>query len=135
MNNIEICIQLDPVKDGASWIPKDVRIKGDGALIIGTNGEYRIAKEDEAIEILDRMSGFCASEYIGKTSFLVVYNSKKVISTGEGKFIAGSVMIIKGSSRGIDFLDENEIEVARKEFESRIATLCGNGIQFSAYEI
>ena len=49
MQNIEITIQLDPVEDGANWIPKGMKIKGSGALIIGTNGDYRIAEENEAI--------------------------------------------------------------------------------------
>ena len=44
-------------------------------------------------------------------------------------------MIVKGSAKGIELLDEEEIEQAKKEFESRLATLCGSGIQFSAYEI
>ena len=135
MQNIEITIQLDPVEDGANWIPKGMKIKGGGALIIGTNGDYRIAEENEVIEILDRLSGCCSSDYMGKTSFLVVYNKKKIVAAGDAKFIVGSVMIVKGSAKGIELLDEEEIEQAKKEFESRLATLCGSGIQFSAYEI
>ena len=98
MKNIEISIQLDPVNDGVNSFPTDVRMKGRGALVIGTNGNYRFIAEDEAIEIMDKLSGCCETEYIGKTSYLVVYNSKKVIKTIEGKFFVGSALIVKGTN-------------------------------------
>ena len=44
-------------------------------------------------------------------------------------------MIVKGTDRGLEFLDDEEVEEAKAEFISRLAVLCGSGIQFSAYEI
>lgn len=135
MKAIEISIQLNPVADGASFIPDKVRRKDKGALVIGTNGEYRIAEEEEAYELLDRLAVNCASDYMGMTDYLVVFNAKKVLCVSGTKFVVGSVMIIKGTERGLEFLDEEEIEEAKAEFESRLAVLSGSGIQFSAYEI
>lgn len=135
MKKMEIDIQLDPVKDGASWIPEKMTIKGRGALIIGTNGQYRFAEEDEVMAIIDQLSSCGASDYLGQTAFLVVYNSNKVLFTDDGRFFVGSAMIVKGTAKGIEFLDEAEIEEVKAEFESRLSMLCGNGFQFSAYEI
>ena len=135
MKIIEIDIRLDPVKDGTNRLPEKIKHRGGGALIIGTNGKYRVAEEEEATEILDRLSGVCSSDYMGKTSFLVVYNSKKVLTTGDGKFLVGYALIVKETNKGIALLDEEDVEEAKAEFESRLATLCGSGIQFSAYEI
>lgn len=135
MKAIEISIQLNPVEDGASFIPDKVRRKDKGALVIGTNGEYRIAEEEEAYELLDRLAVNCASDYMGMTDYLVVFNAKRVLCVSGTKFVVGSVMIIKGTERGLEFLDEEEIEEAKAEFESRLAVLSGSGIQFSAYEI
>lgn len=135
MKGIEINIQLDPVEDGASWIPKDMKVKGEGALIIGTNGKNRIAEEDEALEILDRIATVCASDFMGNTPYLAIYNSNKVLHAGTGRYLVGSAIIVKGTCKGIAFLNEAEIEDAKKEFESRLVTLCGGGIQFSAYEL
>lgn len=135
MKAIEISILLNPVEDGASFIPDKVRRKDKGALVIGTNGEYRIAEEEEAYELLDRLAVNCASDYMGMTDYLVVFNAKKVLCVSGTKFVVGSVMIIKGTERGLEFLDEEEIEEAKAEFESRLAVLSGSGIQFSAYEI
>lgn len=135
MKNIDITIQLDPVNDGVSSIPANVKMKGRGAIVIGTNGNYRFIDEDEAVEILDRLSGSCGTDYMGKNNYLVVYNSKKVIKAIEGRFIVGSVLIVKGTDKGIEFLEEDEINTVINEFASRMATLCSGDMQFSAYEI
>lgn len=71
----------------------------------------------------------------GKSEFLVIYNAQKVLVAGGSRFVVGSVMIIKGTERGLEFLCEAEVEEAKNEFISRLAVLGGSGIQFSAYEI
>lgn len=135
MQNIEINIQLDPVEDGISWTPKKVKQEGKHALVIGTNGRWRVIDEEEAVDILERLSGNCTSDYMGHTGFLVACNKKKIIRTGDSRFIAGSVLIVKAGKHGTDLLTEEEVERAKAEFASRLATLCADGIEFSAYEM
>jgi len=77
MKNIDITIQLDPVNDGVSSIPTNVKMKGRGALVIGTNGNYRFIDEDEAVEILDRLSGNCGTDYMGRTIILWCITQKR----------------------------------------------------------
>ena len=64
MQTVEISIRLDPLTDGINWIPKKIKMEGKHALVIGTNGKFRIVEEDEAASILDKLSGNCISEYI-----------------------------------------------------------------------
>ena len=135
MNNMEINIQLDPVNDGINSFPADVRMKGRGALVIGTNGNYRFIDENEAVDIIDKLSGYCGTEYMGKTNYIVVYNSNKVIKAIEGSFFVGSALIVKDGKSGMEFIGEDEIDTVINEFASRMATLCSGDIQFSAYEI
>ena len=137
MKQIEINIQLDPVTDGPNFLPEKVTNESKKALVIGTNGEYRLIDEDEVYEILDRMASAMVSEsdFMGNTDFLAVFNAKKVLSTGGAKFVVGSVLIVKGAREGIALMDEEEIKQAKTEFQSRLVTLCGSGIQFSAYEL
>ena len=137
MKQIEINIQLDPVTDGPNFLPEKVTNESKKALVIGTNGEYRLIDEDEVYEIFDRMASAMVSEsdFMGNTDFLAVFNAKKVLSTGGAKFVVGSVLIVKGAREGIALMDEEEIEQAKTEFQSRLVTLCGSGIQFSAYEL
>ena len=135
MKNIEINIQLDPVEDGISWIPKKVKQEGKYALVIGTNGKYRLIDENEAVDILERFEGGCDSDYMGHTGFIVICNRKKIIRTGDSRFIAGSVLIVKAGKHGTDLLTEEEIDRAKAEFACRLAILCADGIEFSAYEM
>ena len=58
-----------------------------------------------------------------------------MIKAIEGRFIVGSVLIVKGTDKGIEFLEEDEINTVINEFASRMATLCSGDMQFSAYEI
>lgn len=43
MNRLKVTIELDPVNDGAVFAESSFKKKEEGALIIGTNGEKRIA--------------------------------------------------------------------------------------------
>lgn len=110
-------------------------MKGRGALVIGTNGNYRFVDEEEAVEIMEKLSDICGTDRMGRTKYLVIYNTKKVIKTIDGRFFVGSALIIKSSKSGIEFLDEDEIDTVVNEFASRMATLCSGDMQFSAYEI
>ena len=135
MKTIEISIRLDPVEDGIRRMPKEENMEGKQALVIGTNGKYRVIGEDETIAIIDKLSDNFRFDYMGKNLFLIVYNASKVISTGESQFIAGSVLIIKADENGITLLNDEEIENAKAEFAARLVTLCADGIEFSAYEM
>ena len=65
----------------------------------------------------------------------MVCNKKKIIRTGDSRFIAGSVLIVKAGKNGTDLLTVEEVEKAKAEFACRLATLCADGIEFSAYEM
>ena len=45
MDTVNIQIALDPINDGASFIPKETEVKNEGALIIATNGDHKIINE------------------------------------------------------------------------------------------
>lgn len=135
MEKIQINIQLDPVRDGTNFIPDKISRKDRFALIIGTNGKYRVVDEDEAMGILDELSGVSESDYLGKSTYLAVFNANKILPIGCGKFLIGSVIIIKAGIDGIEMLDAEEVEEAKKEFVGRLATLVADGQQISAYEI
>lgn len=133
MEDLVIDIQLDPVTDGINW---NLGKKKAGALIIGTNGEYRVAEEEEVNHICQQLLDSGEADYLGKTKFLVVYNGEKVFMAEGRRYIAGSVMIVKETEEGIALLDsETDFQDVLVEFESRLVTLCGNGCEFSAYEV
>lgn len=135
MDTIEMSIHLDPVKDGPKWMPKKVMRADKAALIIGTNGQFRFADEDETYDIIDRLSAVSTSDRMGKTDFLIIYNSDKMLRLGDGRFLVGSAVVMKSETDGPGLLTFDEAESAIREFKSRIVTLCSGDSQFSAYEL
>lgn len=135
MNTMEISIALDPVNDGAVLVETKIKRKDEGALIIATNGEKRIADVSETREILDKLNEVGHGEYMGNTIFLMMINGNKVINFGTGKCFIGSALIMKFDGKGLAFLSGDEFDRAAAEFESRLITIVADGQEFSAYEL
>ncbi|MBR4579740.1 MAG: hypothetical protein IKO32_00720 [Lachnospiraceae bacterium] len=135
MKTIEVNIKLDPINDGAIINPNRIVRKVEGALVLATNGESKIISEDEAVEILDLLSGNTQGEYMGKTPYLAVFNGEKIFKIGSKHFFIGSALIVKNTKDGITMLADEDFEKATEEFESRLITLVGDGQEFSAYEL
>ena len=47
MNNLEITIKLDPMNDGIKSMPKEIVSYDRHAVVIATNGDYKILNQDE----------------------------------------------------------------------------------------
>ena len=135
MDTLNVTINLDPVNDGAEIINSIFKRKDEGALIIATNGEKRIADVCEAQDILDRLSEIGHGEYMGNTPYLIMCNGNKILNFGTGKCLVGSAIIMKFDGKGLAMLSGDEFEEAAKEFESRLITIVGNGQEYSAYEL
>lgn len=135
MENIEITITLDPLKDGAVIKEKKLKRKNEGALVIATNGESRIVSVDEAERIMDGLSKTGHGEFIGNTDYIAMFNGDKVLDIGTGKCFIGSVLIMKCDGRKLTMLVEEEFEEASKAFLNRLITIVGDGQEFSAFEL
>ena len=135
MKTLNVTIELDPVNDGAVFAENRFKKKKEGALIIGTNGEKRIAGASEAQRILDILAEVGHGEYMGKTDYLMMINGNKILKFGTGECFIGSALIMKYDGKGLGFLSGDEFDEASKEFESRLITIVADGQEFSAYEL
>ena len=135
MKKIEVKIALDPVNDGAEIKEIKLMRKDEGALIIGTNGESRIADALEANSILDRLSSVGHGEYLGNSDYIAMFNGDKIIDFGTGKCFIGSAIILKYAHEKLSLLVGEDFQEAVKEFESRLITIVGDGQEFSALEL
>ncbi len=135
MQNIEVTITLDPIKDGAVIKEKEFRRKNEGALIIATNGESRIVGIDEAEDIIERLSKIGHGEFIGNMDYIAMINGDKILNIGTGKCFIGSALVMKCDDRKLSMLVEDEFEEAAKAFLSRLITIVGDGQEFTAFEI
>lgn len=135
MKTIDITIKLDPINDGAVIHPDKIRKKEEGALVIGTNGESKIISEDEAVKIMDYLSGNLQGENMGRSHFLAVFNGDKIFKIGSREYFVGSAIIVKNTKDGIGMLADEDFEKAENEFNGRLIKLIGDGQEFSAYEL
>jgi len=135
VKKIEVKIALDPVNDGAEIKEIKLMRKDEGALIIGTNGESRIADAIEANSILDRLNSVGHGEYLGNSNYIAMFNGDRIINFGTGRCFIGSAIILKYEHEKLSLLVGEDFEEASKEFESRLITIVGDEQEFSALEL
>ena len=135
MKTLNVTIELDPVNDGAVFVENRFKKKEEGALIIGTNGEKRIAGASEAQRILDVLAEVGHGEYMGKTDYLMMINGNKILKFGTGECFIGSAIILKYEDEKLSLLSGEDFREAAREFESRLITIVGDGQEFSALEL
>ena len=135
MKTLNVTIKLDPVNDGAVFAENRFKKKAEGALIIGTNGDYRIADAHEAYSILDRLKEVEYEEYLGNSNYIALFNGDKIINFETGKCFIGSAIILKYEHEKLLLLEDEDFRKAAKEFESRMITIVGDGQEFSALEL
>lgn len=135
MDTLDINIALDPINDGAVIKETRLKRKDEGALIIATNGEFRIVDAYEAQEILDKLNEIGHGEYMGNSDYIAMMNGDKIINFGTGKCFVGSAIVMKFDGRTLSMLVGDEFEKAATEFRSRLITLVCEGQEFSAYEL
>ncbi len=134
MNNLEITIKLDPMNDGIKSMPKEIVSHDRHAVVIATNGDYRVLNQDEFDEMFSRFCPASQSEPLG--DYIMMYNAKQVLKVNSSRFFVGSALVI--AQKGMNFapsLTDEDIEHIRNEFASRIVTLSTGNEEFSAFEL
>ena len=101
-----------------------------GALIISTDGNERIAPAEEALEVLQRLS-----EALAMGRYIVFYNEERLIGSGPDKCLIGSVMIMKRHGGSYYLLEPGEFKDAERAFLARLVTINFGGQQYSALEV
>ena len=135
MKTLNVTIKLDPVNDGAVFAENRFKKKEEGALIIGTNGDSRIADAFETNSILERLSEVEHGEYLGNSNYIALFNGDKIIHFETGKCFIGSAIILKYEDEKLSLLEGEDFRKAAREFESRLITIVGDGQEFSALEL
>ena len=133
-------IRLDPLTDGFTENKAAVNaIRADRhALIIATNGDFRLTDIREADTILRELA---ASECSGSiiladvpdgVDFLVIFNDHKAFELEEGRFFVGSMLVLKMEGKRLQGLTDEEVYKVKDMMEGRMATLVDGGDTFSA---
>lgn len=108
------------------------------SIIINYKTNYNINEGyctyDKALEIIDMFGENSNSDMIGKTDFIMIYNAEKEIHTENASFLMGSCLIMK-NYYGLKCMNEEEIEQAIAEFQSRLTRINMGPFCFSCCEL
>ena len=106
---------------------RSINLDHVGALVIGTNREARKTDIGETFDILENLHGRMDCEMIGETNFVAFFPKGRVVDAKGDKFLVGSMIVLKVTEYGVELLDENDYELAKKELESRRISISENG--------
>lgn len=125
-------ITLNPLTDGFVENDKDM-VRADGsALIIATNGAFRLTDMMEAKHIIEGLGTRGGSIILGDDDFIVLFNDYKAFDLAEGRFFVGSMLVMKISEDRLLPLSDDEIVTAQEMLDGRMATFVSGDQQFSA---
>ena len=136
MKEIDIRIQLNPLTDGVVMTKKeDMGREDKHALIIGTNGKYRLVSLQEAKEILYSLKDESASFILGSSDYLVIYNAGKAVSINEADYLVGSMLVMRMQEDQLCMMTNEEIAQVQDLIGNRMETMVSDGQTFSALEL
>lgn len=139
MDELDIRIELDPVKDGIVRFPVNFNkylcgeVIARKALIVGTDLSFRTIGTGEMDSIFEEIgeNGLC--EPIGK-NYLLCFSEKGVINDGYIRYLVGSAVMIKiGYDSRIVPLSDIDIKKMRTLFAMGTVTLSYGAKRFGAY--
>lgn len=135
MKSYEINISLDPINDGMNYVTDEISQRGEGSLIIATNGDSRIADLTETTMLAIELIPFCEFEKLGNSDYIAVLNRNKIINYGTGKCFVGTALVAKWIDGGFRNLVDDDYEKAEKAFRSHLIRMVCDGKEFPALEI
>ena len=136
MKEIDIRIQLNPLTDGVVMTKKeDMGREDKHALIIGTNGKYRLVLLQEAKEILYSLKDESASFILGSSDYIVIYNAGKAVSINEADYLVGSMLVMRMQEDKLCMMSNEEIAQVQELIGNRMETMISDDQTFSALEL
>lgn len=134
MEAIEITIQVDPGTEEITVIPNSRNRSPNMAVHINWQGKPEFVDIDKALDIMDSYAGNCASDMIGDSDYILVYDTSKTVKADGHTYVGGEALIMK-SNYGLKPMDRIEIMAAMTSFRGRLVPLNFGPFGILAYEV
>ena len=92
------------------------------AIYVDAAQQVNLIRVEDALAILDSFGKNSASEMIGKTDYILVYDASKKLNIDGEAYLPAGYLVMK-SDYGLKGLDESEISSVLAELRSRTCTL------------
>lgn len=109
-------------------------IDRESVIYVDEKQDIDYVSKEKAYEIMRGFGNYSASEMIGKTDYILVYDASKVISIEGEQYLPAGYLVMKADS-ALESLSEEDINVVLPEVRSRICTLALGQYRIQAYKL
>ena len=109
-------------------------IDRESVIYVDEKQDIDYVSKEKAYEIMRGFGNYSASEMIGKTDYILVYDASKVISIEGEQYLPAGYLVMKADS-ALESLSEEDINVVLLEVRSRLCTLALGQYRIQAYKL
>ena len=109
-------------------------IDRESVIYVDEKQDIDYVSKEKAYEIMRGFGNYSASEMIGKTDYILVYDASKVISIEGEQYLPAGYLVMKADS-ALESLSVEDINVVLPEVRSRICTLALGQYRIQAYKL
>jgi len=131
---IEITIQIEPGTEEISVTAESKAISPEMVIYIDGQGKVVLVDMETALKIMDNFGDNCASVMIGKSDYILAYDTTETVKADGHTYMACEGLIMK-SYHGVKPMSRVEIMAALNEFKSRQVPLNFGPFGIMAYEV
>ena len=104
------------------------------AIYVDGEQQVNFISIEDALAILDSFGKNSASEMVGRTDYILVYDASKKITVDGEAYLPSGYLVMK-SCEGLHSLDESDINAVLPELRSRICTLALGQYRVQTYKL
>ena len=104
------------------------------AIYVDGEQQVNFISIEDALAILDGIGKNSASEMVGRTDYILVYDASKKITVDGEAYLPSGYLVMK-SCEGLHSLDESDINAVLPELRSRICTLALGQYRIQTYKL
>ena len=104
------------------------------AIYVDGEQQVNFISIEDALAILDSIGKNSASEMVGRTDYILVYDASKKITVDGEAYLPSGYLVMK-SCEGLHSLDESDINAVLPELRSRICTLALGQYRIQSYRL
>ena len=104
------------------------------AIYVDGEQQVNFISIEDALAILDSIGKNSASEMVGRTDYILVYDASKKITVDGEAYLPSGYLVMK-SCEGLHSLDESDINAVLPELRSRICTLALGQYRIQTYKL
>nr|WP_297708677.1 hypothetical protein [uncultured Butyrivibrio sp.] len=133
-------MELDPMKDGFVGTIEKAESTAGRYAVIGTNYAHRFISEKQFNAYTDELSKKDTMGLLMTGSFMVFYDTTKLIEIDGESYFVGSVLVVEPANENeaphaYSWMDDSDIEEAKEDLSDYLTELIIDGERYDALHV